>query len=156
MIIVGAELSYWYIIMGGNEMAQHIVTLLPLHLEHMVRCFRLLRFSWVILHLFRLAFKYVRLIIDIVLNILGSSSIRYCVALPPEEKEEGEERAEAAQTRMLQEKTKNQKDNLKVTFDILRRYKSAYDAKHNAHFGRCPRIAMPSRNLILEAAARWT
>ena len=22
-------------------------------------------------------------------------------------------------------------------------------------FGRCPRIAMPSRNLILEAAARW-
>ena len=81
-----AELSYWYIIMG-YQMA-HIVTLLPLHLEHMVRCFRLLRFSWVICTL-RLAFKYVRLIIDIVLNILRLIFDKVlCAALPPEEKKE--------------------------------------------------------------------
>ena len=135
MIIVGAELSYWYIIMGGNEMAQHIVTLLPLHLEHMVRCFRLLRFSWVILHLFRLAFKYVRLIIDIVLNILRLIFDKVLCRLcrRKKKKKEKNERKRHKQG-CCKKKPKIKKDNLKVTFDILRRYKSAYDAKHNAHF----------------------
>ena len=150
LVIVAGEVSYWFIVDGGNANAErlHVALSKIIKLEHVVRCFRLLRFSTFIIPGLRLLIELLKVVLIIMWipsKYLCRNFCKRCCcgcccsqeetshSLELKRKPKKSESACGAWYRCCGPR-RQPRDEVMVTYESFRRYKSAYDAKHNAHF----------------------